>query len=130
MFRNTATLASVVAVAGVLAASSLQAASSQLRLTMTNNLTFSNAVALPGVTLMAGTYVFEAGPEGTNPNIVRVLSQNRQKVFYMGFTVPKTRRYDAQASIVTFGEAPQGSPTPILAWYPAGASSGHEFMYR
>jgi hypothetical protein len=49
-----------------------------------NNLTFSTAVMLPGVTLTAGTYVFEAGPGGANPNIVRVMSQNRQKLFYLG----------------------------------------------
>ena len=91
MFRHIATLASVVAVAGVLAVSSSQAASIAEPLTMTNNLTFSKAVALPGVTLAAGTYVFESGPGGTNPNIVRVLSQNRQKQFYLGFTVPQIR---------------------------------------
>ena len=34
-------------------------------MTRVNNLTFSHAVALPGVTLPAGTYAFEAGPGGT-----------------------------------------------------------------
>ena len=81
MFRHIALLASLAAFAAVLNGSSSQAASIAGTLTMTNNLTFSNAVALPGVTLTAGTYVFESGPGGTNPNIVRVLSQNRQRQF-------------------------------------------------
>ena len=91
MFRNAALPASVVAVAGAMAASSSRAASNLMTLTMTNHLTFWTPVSLPGVTLAAGTYVFEAGPGGTNPNIVRVLSPNRQKLFYLGFTVPIVR---------------------------------------
>jgi hypothetical protein len=130
MFRQVATLASVVAVAGVLAASSSQAASNLTPLTRINNVTFSRPVGLPGVTLGAGTYIFEAGPQGTNPHIVRVLSQNRQRVFYMGFTVPKIRPQDTAPGVLTFGEAPSGAVAPILVWYPLGSDSGHEFMYR
>ena len=130
MFRHIATLASVVAVAGVLAASSSQAASQFAPLTKTNNLTFSKAVSLPGVTLAAGSYIFESGPAGTNPNVVRVLSQNRQTQVYLGFTIPKVRPHNAEPSILTFGEAPAGGAAPILAWYPVGSRLGHEFMYR
>jgi hypothetical protein len=130
MFRKLAVLTSVVAVAGVLAASSSQAASTQMPMTISNNLTLSNAVGLPGVTLAAGTYVFEAGPGGMNPNIVRVLSPNRQRLFYQGFTVPTTRRFDAEKHVLTFGETSNGGPAPIVAWYPIGSNSGHAFMYR
>jgi hypothetical protein len=135
MFRNAALLASLVAIAGILVASSSQAASYVTPLAMANKLTFSKAVALPGVTLAAGTYLFESGPGGTNPNIVRVLSQNRQKLFYLGFTVPAVRPKGAPPNILTFGEAPNGEApngeaTPITAWYPVGSNSGHEFMYR
>ncbi len=130
MFRHIATLASVVAVAGLLAASSSHAASRPTPLTRINNLTFSRPVSLPGVTLAAGTYVFESGPAGTDPYIVRVLSQNRQTQFYLGFTIPKARPRNAAASILTFGEAPAGGAAPILVWYPVGSGTGHEFMYR
>ena len=130
MFRHIVTLASVVAVAGVLAATSTQAASRGAPLTKTNNLTFSKEVSLPGVTLSAGSYVFESGPEGTNPNIVRVLSQNRQTQFYLGFTTPKIRPYNAAPTVLTFGEVPAGAAAPILVWYPVGSTTGHEFMYR
>ena len=130
MFRHVATLASVVAVAGVLAASSSQAASNLTPLTKINNLTFSQAVRLPGITLAPGSYIFEAGPQGTNPHIVRVLSQNPQRVLYMGFTVPKNRPRDTAPGVLTFGEASNGAAAPILVWYPLGSNSGHEFMYR
>lgn len=130
MFRNAALPASTVAVAGQMKDSSSRAASNLMTLTMTNNLTFSKPVSLPGITLAAGTYVFEAGPGGTNPNIVRVLSPNRQKLFYLGFTVPIVRPRGAEPGILTFGEAANGAPAPILAWYPLGSNSGHEFMYR
>ena len=130
MFRNTAMLASAIAVAGVLAASSSPAASNLMPLTVTNTLTISAPASLPGVTLAAGSYVFEAGPEGTNPNIVRVLSSNRQKQFYLGFTVPKSRRFDAEPTVLTMGEATNGAAPPILVWYPVGTNSGHEFSYR
>ena len=130
MLRKIATLVFVVAVAGVLAASSSQAASTQRPMTIFNNLTLSNPVGLPGVTLAAGTYVFEAGSGGMNPNIVRVLSPNRQRLFYQGFTVPTTRRFDAEPRVLTFGEVVNGAPAPIIAWYPIGSNSGHAFMYR
>ena len=130
MFKHVALLAVVVAIAGVLAASSSQAASNLMPLTMTNNLTFSKPVSLPGVTLAAGTYVFESGPGGMSSSLVRVVSPNRQRQFYLGFTIPVDRPRGAKADILTFGEAANGAPAPILAWYPLGSNSGHEFMYR
>jgi hypothetical protein len=95
-----------------------------------NHLTFSTAVMLPGVTLTAGTYVFEAGPGGTNPNIVRVTSQNRQKLYFLGFTLPVVRPTGDQPSVLTFGEAAGGAAAPILAWYPVGSNQGHGFVHR
>jgi len=130
MFKHVALLTVVVATAGVLAASSSQAANNLMSQTTTNHLTFSKPVSLPGITLAAGAYVFESAPAGTNPNIVRVVSQNGQRQFYLGFTVPVARPRGARADILTFGEAAPGASAPILAWYPIGSNSGHEFMYR
>ena len=127
MFRDAALLASVVAVAVILTASASQAFN-MAPLAMANNLTFSRSVMLPGITLAAGTYVFESGPGGTNPNIVRVMSQNRQKLFYLGFTSPVVRPRGHEPSVLTFGEAAIGA-APILAWYPVGSNQGHEFIY-
>jgi len=94
----------------------------------TTELTFSRPFSLPGVTLGAGTYVFERASESAI-EVVRVSSRDRRSVYYMGFTelVQKPR---GTASPVTFGEAPAGSASPVRAWYPTGTNTGHRFLYR
>ena len=129
MFRNCAVLASLVAVVVAVTAPSPQAASQFAPLSRINHLTFSGPAALPGVTLAPGTYVFESDPASTNPNLVRVLSRNRQRVFFSGLTMPVVRHSD-ESSFVTLGESTRGAASRILAWYPGGAESGHEFPYR
>ena len=125
--RNLALIVCVAAVAAVLTATSSQAG---MPMTRVNHLTFSQAVALPGVTLPAGTYTFESGPGGTNPNVVRVVSVNRPKLLFLGFTIPISRPAEAQDRVLSFGEAQAGEPTPIVAWYPVGSDRGHEFLYE
>ena len=94
----------------------------------TNNLTFGSPVALPGVTLPAGTYVFERDINN-NSSIVRVKSTNYQKLLFVGFTMPVTRPRGLK-NPVSFGEAAAGEPMPIIAWYPVGSNRGHQFLYR
>jgi|SRR6185503_9485233 len=126
MLRKTALLALLVAV-GV-TASPPQAAAQFTPLTKVNNLTFSKAAALPGVTLPPGTYLFEAGPAYSSPDVVRV-SRNRRTVF-IGMTIPAVRAQGAEPGLVTFEEAARGEAARILAWYPAGSNHGHQFLYR
>ncbi len=110
----------------------LMTVSTQAVLTPTvNHLTFSKAVALPGVVLPAGAYTFEAGSDNATRDIVTVRARNGQEPLYQGFTrevrrsagIPRNR-------MVSFGEAPTGQPTPIVAWYEIDSSTGHEFLYR
>ena len=93
-------------------------------------LTFNRDVALPGVVLPAGTYVFEiANPESSH-DIVRVSSKNG-RVQYMGFTLRADRPVGLSGNQpVTFAEARPDTPAPITAWFPLGTSSGREFLYR
>jgi hypothetical protein len=92
-----------------------------------NTLTLSHAFRLPGVTLPAGTYTFESGPNSLNMNIVRVSSIAKiPKIFYQGFTT--ALGHPAGQSVVTFGEAAIGAPRPMLAWYPVG-TVGHGFQH-
>lgn len=97
----------------------------------TNHLTFSRSFALPGMTLPAGVYTFELADSTVSLDIVRVVSRDRSKVSYTGFTalVPRPAGLPAD-QMLTFGEAPAGTPPPIVAWYPAGESIGHQFIYR
>ncbi len=127
MFRTIGLLASLLAVI-VGGGTTSQAASQFAPLTRVNTLTFSKAAALPGVTLTPGTYMFEAGPANSNPNVVRV-SRNRQTVF-IGMTIPAIRAQGAEPGFVAFGEAARGEVTPILVWYPGGSTQGHQFLYQ
>ena len=95
----------------------------------TNYLTFRTAVALPGVMLPAGTYIFEAVP--AHNDIVRVSSRDRLTVHYTGFTQVIERPAGMSLSqAVSFGEAARGMPHPIRAWYPLGLPEGRAFIYR
>ena len=94
------------------------------------SLTFSGPVALPGVTLGTGTYVFELADPDVGWDIVRVRSEDRSRVYFMGFTYRIERPAGLRADRpVSFGEAPAGLATPITAWYPEGESTGHQFIY-
>jgi hypothetical protein len=92
--------------------------------------TFNRPVALPGTALASGTYIFElADSDGTWP-LVRVMSRQRDHVYFLGFTYAIDRAAGMRHNqVITFGEAVDGEPTPIKAWYPAGDARGREFMY-
>ena len=96
----------------------------------TTYLTFSRSVRLPGVTLTAGTYVFELADPYNAAGVVRVLSRDRQKSFFMGFTNaterPRGLRLDASVSL---GESAAGVAPPITAWWPIGERTGRQFIY-
>ena len=93
-------------------------------------LTFSGPVALPGVTLTAGTYIFDL--PGNDRSIVRVSSRDGRQVFLTAFTYivdrPRALGSDQQ---VTLGEAPRGEPKTIQVWYTPGTrGAGRKFIYR
>ncbi len=126
--RRIALAALVLALVTVFAAPSMHAGAS---LTNVNRVTFNSPVALPGVILLPGSYVFEAGALGMSPHIVRVTSPDYQKHYFVGLTQRVRRPANmARSQVVALGEAPIGDPTPIRAWYPIGSDTGHEFLYR
>jgi hypothetical protein len=93
-------------------------------------LTFDRSVALPGVTLAPGSYVFERATPLTSANVVRVTSRSPRRVVFQGFTDLVERPAGwTDDRFVSIGEARPGDPQPILAWYPAGTRQGHRFLY-
>ena len=94
-------------------------------------LTFSRPVALPGVTLAAGTYAFEVPTADTAGYVVMVRDRARTKPLFTGFTyrTPRPANWSEKRQIV-FGESAPGEPAPILAWYPVDNAMGFEFIYR
>lgn len=93
----------------------------------TEYLTMNRAVAIPGVVLPAGTYKFEviAG----HVDLVRVTDRATNRVLYTGFT-EVVRRHNRSKESLTLGEAPQGEPLPIKAWFADGDLRGNEFRQR
>jgi len=118
----------VAIVAGVYIAGVRVAAAASSTFTNTNYMTFNGPVALPGVTLPAGTYSFRTADQ--DRNVVQVLNRAETKSYYMGVTRPVLRpRGDRQKPLVIFGEAPRGRVQPIQAWCPADQEQGHAFIY-
>ena len=127
LYRRIALAALVLALVTV-AAPSMQAGTI---VTNVNRVTFNQPVALPGIVLVPGSYTFEAGLPGMSPNIVRVMSPNYQKQYFVGLTQRVARPANmAPNQVVALGEAPVGAPTPIRTWYPLGSTTGHQFLYR
>ncbi len=92
--------------------------------------TFSGSVQLPGVTLPAGTYVFEIANAGTGANVVLVRSRDRSMVhaFKLTNVIYRPRSRELKPAI-TFGETSVGTPPPVKAWYPQSETTGREFIY-
>ena len=117
--------AAILAVAGI---SSLHAESGWEH---TNYLTFSRSVALPGVELPAGTYIFELAMPQSERHLVRVMSGDRHQIYLTAFTNTVARPRDLKPNqIVTFGEASKNSAPSIKIWYPQGGGDGREFIYK
>ena len=96
----------------------------------TTYFTFSRAVQMPGVTLPAGTYIFEVANHQGDGDVVRVLSRDRSKVHLMRFTRPIYRPSSGKLeATITLGESPAGNPPPVKAWYPQSEIRGREFLY-
>lgn len=95
----------------------------------TTYLTFSAPFALPGVSLPAGTYIFERA-EADTPHIVRVTSRDGSQVYLTAFTriVPRPKGLHPKR-LVSFSEVPRGVTPPVTTWYPLGDSIGHQFIY-
>jgi hypothetical protein len=91
--------------------------------------TFSAPVALPGVALPPGTYIFKRPDSVSYPHVVRVLSEDRQIVYGTFMTMPEVRGVVTDEPAVTFEERPAGEPEAIKAWFYPGRSIGYEFIY-
>jgi hypothetical protein len=96
----------------------------------TSYVTFSGPVSLPGVSLGSGTYVFERVDSQTDTHLVMVRNRTTSQVVFLGFTLPVSRPARlAEDHQIVFRESPKGVAPRIDAWYPAGESTGAQFMY-
>ena len=96
----------------------------------TNYITVSAPIALPGVSLPAGTYIFEVPLDRASLDVVRVKSRDGRQVYLTAFTQTVDRPVGAAGrSLLVFGEAVSGVPAPVKIWFPAGERIGHAFIY-
>jgi len=127
----TRTLSAAVGVA--LLALSIPAPTAAVQGTELNKITyvtFSQPVRLPGVTLGAGTYIFELADPINQWKLVRVSSRDRRIVYLTAFThVVERPEGVGPTQAISFGEGPGGMPQPIVAWWPQGESTGRLFIY-
>ena len=117
----------VAALAGILIVAASVSATS---VGHTNYLTFSAPIALPGVSLPAGTYIFEVPLDSQSLDVVRVKSRDGRQLYFTGFTQTVERPADRLMRVkIVLGEAVSGTPAPVKVWFPAGEQRGHQFIY-
>jgi hypothetical protein len=130
MTRSFGWLTGGPAIVGLLVAASVHGSQISPVVAETAFLTVNVPIALPGVALAPGTYIFELADPSGRVDLVRVSSQDRSRVYFTGFTErierPAGQRADRP---LTLGESPAGAPRPILAWYPSHESTGHQFVF-
>ena len=99
------------------------------RISDTAYVTLDRPAQLPGLTLGAGTYVFEqANAAGPGSNVIRVRSEDRTEICFLAITEAVDRPNDiASDSAVSFTAA--DGAVRITAWYPKNKSVGHQFDY-
>jgi hypothetical protein len=91
--------------------------------------TFNQSVALPGVTLPAGTYMFRLADPDTTRRVIQVSDKQGTQSYALLLTMPAYRPDAAKDSEVRFLETPAGAPRAINAWWYLGDSTGYEFIY-
>jgi hypothetical protein len=91
--------------------------------------TFSAPIALPGVTLPAGRYVFRIVDTTTSRKVIQVLSDDEKKPFAMANTIPDQRSEPAKDATVAFYETAAGTPAAVKSWWYPGDSIGYQFIY-
>ena len=92
-------------------------------------MTFSQSVAIPGMTLPAGEYMFRLPSRDNSRMVLQVLSKDGSHVYGMFLTRPTSRDEATDDPTVSFHESPEGTASPIRAWFYAGERFGLEFAY-
>ena len=91
--------------------------------------TFSQPVALPGVTLPAGTYTFRLADDTTTRKVIQVANREGNQSYAMLLTMPAYRMDTPADPEIRFMETASGAPVAVKAWWQAGERIGYEFLY-
>jgi hypothetical protein len=92
--------------------------------------TFSAPVELPGVTLPAGRYLFVLADSPSNRHVVRVMSDDRKKLYTTVMAIPSYLvGKPSDDPEIRFMEGPEKSPHAVKLWIYPGRTTAHEFLY-
>ena len=91
--------------------------------------TFSQPVAMPGVTLPAGTYTFRVLDPATSGKVVQVLNANGTRNYGMFLSMSAVRQDWPEKPEISFMETGAGVPPAIKTWWYPGSKYGYEFVY-
>lgn len=120
----------MLALAAALAISlTATAASAQGLPNQSTFLTFSGPVALPGITLPAGTYCFRL-LDTNNRHVVQVFSGDEKTLYGTFQSIPSQRLDPPDEPLVIFRETSAKTAPAIQAWWYPGRTVGHEFIYE
>ena len=91
--------------------------------------TFSAPVAVPGVTLPAGSYVFRLANDLTGRDVIQVLSADRGTPYAMFFSLRTLRGEPVDTPEIRFMETASDMPAAIESWWYPADTQGYEFVY-
>ena len=93
--------------------------------------TFSGPVAVPGVTLPAGKYLFRLPTTVASGerHVMQVLSADGRNSYAMFFGISANRTDYPATPEVRFMETAAGMPPAVKTWWYPGDKAGYEFIY-
>jgi hypothetical protein len=91
--------------------------------------TFNQPIALPGMTLPAGTYTFRLADPMTGGKVVQILNRSGTESFALLLSIPAYRAEAARESEIGFMETASGMPAAVKVWWQEGSTRGYEFIY-
>ena len=91
--------------------------------------TFNQPIALPGMTLPAGTYTFRVADPTTSGKVVQILNGSGTQSFAMLLSIPAYRADAAEEPQISFMETASGMPAAVKIWWQEGSTRGYEFIY-
>lgn len=89
--------------------------------------TFSQPVQIPGRVLSAGTYFFRLA-DSNDRHLVQIFREDRSLVATL-YSVPRVRDGRDVEVAITLANRGKAQPQAIVAWFFAGETEGHEFLY-
>jgi hypothetical protein len=92
-------------------------------------ITFSAPVMVPGMTLPAGTYVFELMDSQTSRHLVQIRRESDGKLLTTTHAVPTKRLEPRGDVVVKFNPTESGAAPALKAWFYPGTVYGHQFVY-